>query len=342
MLVTNFTITRSILDRVADLAGRSVATKLTLGTGNARELLGAQARKRFVRAYSDPARRESCNREPSLQPQLERFSRSLEGLFDGLSNGSQSRRPLLATILEWAQRLGGTGAVAPGTEEARPGLRGRASTPIEWIRVRTALVVPPPADQIEQSMESLDRWLLHFGDGRASTVLGAGVLLHNLLQMRPLTSHNELVAHLASLQQLARSDMACCGLLTLDSMWRDAQRAYKIFDEGTWSGDLTRWLELFVEALESEAAAVESSARELMEFSGENRAAERKGFNDRQVQALTLVRESGRLTNRDYRKLFRVSNKTAHQELRTLVDRKLIKRVGFGRSVEYVRVVDID
>jgi hypothetical protein len=55
-----------------------------------------------------------------------------------------------------------------------------------------------------------------------------------------------------------------------------------------------------------------------------------------QLRAIQFLRREGRITNKDYRRLFRVSDKKAYNELAFLHKLGLIKRVGKGRNTHYV------
>jgi ATP-dependent DNA helicase RecG len=59
------------------------------------------------------------------------------------------------------------------------------------------------------------------------------------------------------------------------------------------------------------------------------------GLNERQARVLAILAERGRITNREYRELFSVSNATAYADLTELVEKGLIKRAGVGRGAFY-------
>lgn len=61
-----------------------------------------------------------------------------------------------------------------------------------------------------------------------------------------------------------------------------------------------------------------------------------KGLNKRQIRALQMIAEHGSISNREYREAFNVSHKTAHIELTMLVDKRLLKSEGSGRSTCYI------
>ncbi|MDP3042373.1 MAG: ATP-binding protein [Candidatus Omnitrophota bacterium] len=61
------------------------------------------------------------------------------------------------------------------------------------------------------------------------------------------------------------------------------------------------------------------------------------GLNDRQIEALRLmVNEGQRFSNRKYRNIFKVANKTAATDLNNLVQKEMAQTKGTGRSVEYL------
>ena len=59
-------------------------------------------------------------------------------------------------------------------------------------------------------------------------------------------------------------------------------------------------------------------------------------INDRQTKALRFLKQNNSIKNKDYRRLFSVSHKTAHLELVNLVKRGFIISQGLGRSTCYV------
>ncbi|MCM8748353.1 helix-turn-helix domain-containing protein [Thermomicrobiaceae bacterium CFH 74404] len=59
------------------------------------------------------------------------------------------------------------------------------------------------------------------------------------------------------------------------------------------------------------------------------------GLQERQIQAVVFVRHRGSITNREYRQLTGVSNKTAYLDLNDLVQRGILVPAGEGRHVRY-------
>jgi len=60
------------------------------------------------------------------------------------------------------------------------------------------------------------------------------------------------------------------------------------------------------------------------------------GLNERQIKAVMWVKERGSITNREYRELNGVSNKTAYLELGDLVRHGVLMSKGTGKVLRYV------
>lgn len=59
-------------------------------------------------------------------------------------------------------------------------------------------------------------------------------------------------------------------------------------------------------------------------------------LNERQIKALEHIRQEGRISNREYREIFRTSAATAKRELQDLVRKNVCKTAGAGRSSRYL------
>jgi len=60
-----------------------------------------------------------------------------------------------------------------------------------------------------------------------------------------------------------------------------------------------------------------------------------QGVKDRQIQALLYMKENGRITNKQYRELVKISDEAARKDLAELVEMGLISRHGRGRGTRY-------
>ena len=99
------------------------------------------------------------------------------------------------------------------------------------------------------------------------------------------------------------------------------ERAIVLFDDGFLSADLFGSLERSVEEEYSEPDI--GYLKDL-------------GLNARQIKAMRHLRAKGKITNREYREINEVSNKTAYLELNQLVEKNLLVPQGEGKSLKYV------
>lgn len=61
------------------------------------------------------------------------------------------------------------------------------------------------------------------------------------------------------------------------------------------------------------------------------------GLNERQLKAVSYVRSSGHITNREYRKITGATERTALRDLAELLDKRVLdKRGETGRSAHYI------
>jgi len=60
------------------------------------------------------------------------------------------------------------------------------------------------------------------------------------------------------------------------------------------------------------------------------------GLNKRQIKAVMYVKEKGKITNREYREMFDITDRTALNDLKALCEKGIMVRIGkTGRSTGY-------
>lgn len=65
------------------------------------------------------------------------------------------------------------------------------------------------------------------------------------------------------------------------------------------------------------------------------------GLNERQIKAVMYVREKGRITNKEYQELNKVSKKTASRDFEELVKKDVLKKVGITGKGTYYSLKDL-
>lgn len=59
-------------------------------------------------------------------------------------------------------------------------------------------------------------------------------------------------------------------------------------------------------------------------------------LNERQVEAVCYVKENGKITNREYRKVTGISDEGARIDINILVEKEILVSKGKGRNVHYI------
>jgi len=59
-------------------------------------------------------------------------------------------------------------------------------------------------------------------------------------------------------------------------------------------------------------------------------------LNDRQLQAVTYIKKTGKITNSDYQQITGASRKTSTRDLDSLVEKNVLLRVGEKRGSHYI------
>jgi len=58
-------------------------------------------------------------------------------------------------------------------------------------------------------------------------------------------------------------------------------------------------------------------------------------LTERQMKIIEFINQNGRIRNKDAREMLKISNRAAVDEISKLMDMKVLKKVGKGRSTQY-------
>ena len=102
--------------------------------------------------------------------------------------------------------------------------------------------------------------------------------------------------------------------------------------------DVTEWLEYFTDGV---AISIKTVKERVIGLSKNIKVLKEKGqiaLNDRQMLIIEFIINEGKITNRDVRKMFSLSNRAALDEISKLVELEVLKQEGSGRSIHYILV----
>jgi predicted HTH transcriptional regulator len=97
-------------------------------------------------------------------------------------------------------------------------------------------------------------------------------------------------------------------------------------------------LEYFVEGVN---ASIEAIKERVVRLSSERLRKAKRGqiaLTERQMRIVEFINQNGKITNRDVREMFKISNRAALDEINKLIDLEVLKSKGKGRGLYYVLV----
>ncbi|MDI6654706.1 MAG: Fic family protein [Candidatus Hydrothermarchaeota archaeon] len=190
------------------------------------------------------------------------------------------------------------------------------------------IYTPPPPEKVVPMMEELVSWINSDEAKGLNPVIQAGICHYAMAMIHPFEDGNGRVARALAVLILRIRGFDEKGVFALDEYYEGDMPAYyrtlRLVDE---SKDLTGWLEYYTDGVLYSVKIILEVMRSL------ERSA---GLNPMQRNALKHVIKRGYITNREYRKINGVSNKTAYQDLKEMVEKGVFAEEGEGRAKKYI------
>ena len=102
--------------------------------------------------------------------------------------------------------------------------------------------------------------------------------------------------------------------------------------------DLTEWLEYFTGGVPVSINAVKDK---VIGFSKDVKVLKERGqiaLTERQMKIVERIVQKGKITNREIRDMFQISNRSALDELEKLMSLGVIEQKGKGRNIHYILI----
>ena len=198
---------------------------------------------------------------------------------------------------------------------------------------------PPDWDEVPRLMADLVAWLNSPQTSALMPVLQAGIAHYEFVRIHPFVDGNGRTARALATLLLYKRGFDTKRFFALEEYYNvDRQSYYGALAAADQSGDLTEWLEYFVQGIAVEMVRLEQRITALGQIVRQAPGTEAAalGLNSRQIRALEFLLREPRLTTALYVQLNRVSRATAQRDLADLVARGLLRRRGVGRGIHYV------
>jgi len=199
---------------------------------------------------------------------------------------------------------------------------------------------PPPAIEVPFLMREFVYWLNQTSPEQLHPVLKAGIAHHELVRIHPFIDGNGRLARVLATLILFLGGYDIRRFFSLEEYYdRDAASYYANLQKAN-QGDLTAWLEYFTYGT---AYEFEKVKEKVLKLSRDVKLKEKFGqqifLTERQVKIIEYIQEVGYLQNQQFATLFPdLSEDTVLRDLKDLIQKGLIKKIGSTKSARYVLV----
>ncbi len=168
----------------------------------------------------------------------------------------------------------------------------------------------------------------------------AGLTHYEMVRIHPFIDGNGRTTRIIATLVLYKRGFDLKRFFALDDYYDHDQPVYyaalQTVDPETI--DVTEWLEYFTDGVSDSMKTVREK---VLGLSKDVKILKERGqvaLNDRQMKIVEFIIKKGKITNRDIRSMFNLSNRAALDEIYKLMDLNVLKQEGSGRSVHYILV----
>lgn len=200
------------------------------------------------------------------------------------------------------------------------------------------IFAPPPTEQVPKLVEKFLEWFNSQETNEIDPVVEAGIIHYEIVRIHPFIDGNGRTARIMATLVLYKRGFDAKRFFALDDYYDHDRRGYyaalKSVDQDT--KNLTKWLEYFTDGVAVSTKAVRDKVLGLSKDIKFLKERGQVALTERQMKIVEWMIEKGQITNRDIRKMFNISNRAAVDEISKLLELKVIKKTGKGRSIKYV------
>lgn len=197
--------------------------------------------------------------------------------------------------------------------------------------------MPPKTEEVPELVKEFIDWLNLNKTWEINPVLLAGIAHYEIARIHPFIDGNGRTARLFATLIIYLSGFDHRRLFALDDFYdRDRQAYYGALKTAQVNdGDITKWLEYFTTGV---AYSVNEVKEAILKLGSKKKGISKAqiSLTDKQMKIVEFINTHGKVTNKDLQVLFKISAQAVHKELAKLVELKVIKPVGAGRSLYYV------
>ncbi len=197
---------------------------------------------------------------------------------------------------------------------------------------------PPDTEEVPGLMDEFLKWFNSSKISDLDPVIAAGLTHYEMVRIHPFVDGNGRTARIMATMILYKSGFDLKRFFALDDYYDHDRNSYYValqtVDPDTI--DVTQWLEYFTDGV---ATSIKTVKERVIGLSKNIKVLKEKGqvaLNKRQMVIVEKIIADGKITNRDIRELFGISDTAARTELKKLIKLEVIERKGDGRNIHYV------
>jgi len=199
---------------------------------------------------------------------------------------------------------------------------------------------PPKNEEVPGLMKDLLNWINSKGAKEIEPIIESGIVHYEFVRIHPFIDGNGRTSRVLATLILYKRGFDAKQFFCLDDYY-DSNRpeyykALRSVDQETL--DLTHWLEYFVEGVN---VSIDAVKERVVRLSSERLRKAKRGqiaLTERQMKIVEFINLNGKITNKDVRKMFKLSDEGALKEIKKLVKLEVIKSEGRGRASHYVLI----
>lgn len=198
---------------------------------------------------------------------------------------------------------------------------------------------PPEPDQIPYLMAQFFNWLSQINKDDLHPAICAGISHYELVRIHPFIDGNGRVARSIATLILYIQGYDIRRFFSLEEYYDKDPLTYYQHLQKAEGGDLTPWLEYFIKGIANEFDKIKQKIQKLSSDSllKHKLGGKQLFLNERQTKLVEYLQEVGYLQNQAFGTLFPdFSEDTILRDLKDLMDKKLIAKIGKTKGARYV------
>ncbi len=197
---------------------------------------------------------------------------------------------------------------------------------------------PPKNEDVPGLIEDLVKWINLEEAKELDPILEAGIVHYEFVRIHPFVDGNGRTARVLATLILYLRGFDTKQFFCLDDYYDSNRQAYyrALQSVNQKSLDLTQWLQYFTEGV---AVSINAVKERVIRLSSERLRKAKRGqiaLTERQMRIVEFINQNGKITNRDVREMFKLSDEGALKEIKKTIRLGVIKSQGKGRGLHYI------